>query len=376
MTAEPASRVIPPATAPNAAGGDGPSAGSAYQRVAGQLRGLIPLLGTGSAAALIERCYALLSQESLMFACGQRPGRASRLNADGTPFQFALTLGRPDPPLQFLAETGAPPSSSAERMSADRDRIRWLAGLCGADGFVPGVDALLDELVPPGDAELLADPAGAIWLGMSFPPAGRPSLKIYVNAKWGRMPSRWARLAAFCAHAGFPAGGREIRQVTGGELEPLGISLTVSATSAGGRVYLSGYGQPYSYYEMLGGIYGGPAFREHLRRYGTALLEEDYAYPTRSVVCSLGIRPGLPADFKVELCGHCAFGSDVQARARCAGWLRRSRSDLALYLSVVKVLSGGQLSTSGSPLHAYLGTGSGRGEPYSTFYFNPAAVAC
>jgi hypothetical protein len=349
---------------------------SAYQRIGGHLGTLIPVFGVESAGPLIERSYRLLCGESLMFPCGQRPGQPSRLNADGTPFQFALMLGPPRPALQFVAETGAPRSSNAQRIGEDRERIRTLAKLCGAGGRLPRIDELLDELAPPGDAKLLADTAGAMWLGMGFPPGQRPALKIYINMKWGDVRSRWGRLAAFLSYTTGTVGWREVRAVIGDELEPLGVSLVVSAAATSGRMYLSGYGKPYGYYETLGGIYAGAAFQEHVRRYGMALLGEDYAYPTRSVVCSLGIRPGLPADFKVEFCGHCVFENDVQAKARCAGWLQQSHPGLALYLWMVNLLSRGKPSGSAAALHSYLGTGSGRGGPYSTFYFNPAPVAC
>jgi hypothetical protein len=351
-----------------------PSVQSAYHHVAGQIAALIPFFGVQQARPLIERSYGLLCRESLAFPYGRRPSRPSRLNADGTPFQFSLTVGASRPPFQFVTDTGARCGSNAQRISADRDLIRELSVLCDADHSLPETYRLLDEIAPPSDAGLLAEEAGATWLGMSFSPGQRPRLKIYINVKWGDSVTRWARLAAFSGHLGAAACWAGARAVIGGELEPLGASLVIGARSTSGRIYLSGYGKPFSYYEKLARTFGGAVFQEHLRRYGEALLQGDYAYPTQSVVCSLGIRSGWPADFKVELCGHCAFDSDVEAKERCVELLQRLNLSTAHYLPVVDLLSQSQLSASGTRLHSYLGTGSGRGIPYSTFYFNPASV--
>ena len=43
-----------------------------------------------------------------------RGTRSSRLNLDGTPIQFALALGHPTVPLQFLSEAGNPDMSHSE----------------------------------------------------------------------------------------------------------------------------------------------------------------------------------------------------------------------------------------------------------------------
>jgi hypothetical protein len=64
----------------------------------------------------------------------------------------------------------------------------------------------------------------------------------------------------------------------------------------------------------------------------------------------------------------------VEAKERCVELLQRLNLSTAHYLPVVDLLSQSQLSASGTRLHSYLGTGSGRGIPYSTFYFNPASV--
>ena len=85
----------------------------------------------------------------------------------------------------------------------------------------------------------------------------------------------------------------------------------------------------------------------------------------------MGLQAGRLADIKVELCGHCAFDSDVQARDRCLEWLRDDPQAGAIYRRVVELLMGGSLSATQTTLHSYLGVGSRNDR---TFYFNPAAT--
>lgn|SRR5215469_695880 len=369
-----ARQVLPDSGEHHGTSGRGAAAESAYHHVADRLAALIPLLGLQEAHPLIERSYELLCHESLAFRYGRRPARPSRLNADGTPFQFSLTVCGSKPPLQFVADTCGPLATNAQRISSDRARIRALSALCGTDLSLPSIYGLLDEIVPPADPRLLAEGAGATWLGMSFSPDQGPRFKIYINIKWGDPETRWARLATFSACIGATACWHEARAILGDELEPLGVSLVIGPRSTSGRIYLSAYGKPFSYYEVLAGIFAGRAFEQHLCHFGAAFLQQDYGNPTQSVVCSLGIQSGQFADFKVELCGHCAFDSDVEAEARCVKLLQQLDMNTAYYLPVVTLLSQGRLSASRARLHAYLGTGSGGGYPYVTFYFNPAAV--
>ena len=346
---------------------------SLYQHVGERLAELIPLFGLRPVSATIARTYALLCRQSLDIPWGHRPAHASRLNADGTPFQFSLTLGAPALALQFLADTGPPTADAAQRLVAQRQCIRDLASLFGAQASLSRVSPWLDDLAPDDDPELLAADAGAIWIGAGFTPRRGARLKVYVNAKWGSASSRWARLAAFAGRLGVAEEWcRAQRWVSA--LEPLGVALIIGCdTPVSGRIYLSGYGRPLDDYEMLAGRFGGNASQRHLRQFGAALFADDCAYPTRSAVASFGLQPAGIADAKFEFCGHCAFDSDVQAATRCTRWLQQIGVDPAMYTQLVGLLSGGAPSDTEVGLHSYVGIGSRRDQLYSTFYFNPAA---
>jgi hypothetical protein len=342
-----------------------------YERVGACIETLIPALGLTDAGPLVMGSYELLCRDSVGATRGQRRPRASRLNADGTPFQVSLTLGAGGPRLGFLADAGIADRSASERLADDRERIRKLAEALGAERALAALEPLIGQMAPSGDRALLADHASAFWIGSAFAPA---TLKVYVNAKWGEMERRWARLDAFADYFAVRLAWRQVRGVVDGELEPLGVGLAAGPDAEiRGRVYLWGLGKPFAFLERVAGACDSSSFEVHVRRFCRTLLEEEYNHPARSVVCSFGVVSGRLADVKVELCAHCAFDGDVQASERCRAWLRADVASTTVYERVLAVLSGGALSETGAMLHAYVGIGSGNGEPKSTFYFNPLA---
>ncbi len=343
-----------------------------YEHIGDRLDELAVALGLESARATIAHSHELLCQDSAAYPRASRPPRRSTLNADGTPIQLSLTLGPSGPRLQFLSDVGAPQLSNSQRLATGRIRLRELAELFGARGALESIEPLIERMAPSRDPELLTYDAGAFWIGAGFSPKGESKLKIYINAKWGQEGTRWARLGDFADQLDAGAAWRDIRELVADQLDPLGVALGAGANGAiAGRIYLSGYGRAWSYLEALGGTCGGGAYQERLRHYGKTLLGEDYPYPTRSVVCSFGLLAGQLVDVKVELCGHCAFDSDLQAWERCLQWLGDDEHASATYMRVVEVLSGGSLSSSQTTLHSYVSLGSGQDH---TFYFNPAAT--
>jgi hypothetical protein len=360
------------ARAPSATRSPEASRASLYDVVDDRLAQLIDLLGLRRQAATIRDTYERLCRESLALPAGTRPLRWSRLNADGTPFQLALALGPGATPLQFLAETGPPLADNGARLVAAREAIEELAPRLGAARSLTATRTLLDMLAPPADVDLVADEAGAIWLGASFTPGRSPRLKVYVNLKWGKETSRWARLERFAASVGLAAAWERIKPLVVGRLEPLGLSLDLEADRPiAGRIYLSGYGRSVREYELLVGACD-PALNSRLQRYCAILLGDDRRRPTRSAVFSFGGQTGSRPDYKLELCAHCALASDVEARERSLAWLEDIGVSPALYLGALDVLSDGPLSRAATELHVYLGVGTRQGATYSTFYLNPA----
>lgn len=346
---------------------------SLHDRLERQLERLAGVVGiVAEQRRVLSRACELLCAEAGAYPAGGHPLRRSTLNADGTPVQLSLTVREKLARVQILSDAGPPRLSGEERMFAARACAEELARLFGARRELSDAAALLEAIAPARDPELLADSAGALWVGAGFAPGCDPTLKLYANARWGEEGGRWERLERFAAAFGAREGWEHARCLVGSEVSPLGAALAARAGAPTvGRIYLGGYGRNWDRLAALAGeCVGGGVFASRVRRCARELLAAEYPHPSRSVVVSLGVRAGRLADVKVELCGHCAFDSDLQARERCERWLADDRDASALYGRVVSILSGDTLCGTRATLHSYVGIGSS-GE--RTFYFNPAA---
>jgi hypothetical protein len=349
---------------------------SLYDYVCAQLNHLIPRFGLDDSQAIILQCYKAICRESLSIPLGRRPPEFSRINTDGTPFQFALSLGSWRPSLQFLGEVGVPGSSTADRIALTRGRLRTLASIFSVHSSLLEAWDILDRIASPGDSELLADYAGAYWIGVSFPRGDRPQLTIYVNMKWGSEQGRWARLIEFSSCFGILAHWQETEKLLRIATQPLGVAVTLSAdNSLIGRIYVSAYGNQLVYYEQLIELVANKAFLPVFREYSEILLGEERQFPTRSVVCSFGIGSGAQPDFKFELCGHCLFANDKAGAKKCVQWLRHRNVDTAAYLDSIEMLSEGHLSETRVDQHCFVGLGCRRGETYSSIYLKPTTTS-
>jgi hypothetical protein len=345
---------------------------SLYDYVSAQLTALIPQFGLEEQRAHIMRTYEIICRESLAIPLGRRPPEFSRINADGTPFQLSLSLGSQRPPLQFLSEAGVPGSSNAYRMMLSKERISALATLLHTNERIPEVYNLLERLAPARDPELLADSTGAFWIGASFSSEAKPKLRIYVNSKWGSEERRWERLNSFVSHFSGIDRWHKIEKVLAFRTKPLGMALTLGrGVSLSGRVYVSAYGNPLTYYEYLIQSAVNEECCSLFRNFTETFLGEERQYPTKSVVCSFGFDSQTDPDFKFELCGHCIFTSDIQAKEKCLAWLKYLNLDLTTYLLVLEVLSEGRLRETNADLHCYVGFGLKHGEAYSSIYLKP-----
>jgi hypothetical protein len=341
-----------------------------YGALKDRLLALIPRFGVEQEQRRILACYDLIGRESLALEIRRRAPELSRINSDGTPFQFSLSLapGR-KAALQFLSEAGVPGSSMAERIAISVERIQALGEELDLIPELRSVCALLARVAPAGDRALLANPSGVYWIGLSFPPDHPPALTIYVNAKWGSELDQWKRMGAFAAQFGGTLPD-EVRP----HMTPLGMSLTLEhGIKASGRVYAAAYGLPVEYYRGLFLANCGPALAPHFDAYVDATLGPDRQYPTRSSVCSLEFNGGGQIGTKFELCAHCAFSSDAMAVARCDAWLRDQGMDSGLYRDTATLLAGArELPEDRRPeLHSYSGVGVRRGRPYASIYLNP-----
>jgi hypothetical protein len=351
-----------------------------YDYVGDQIAALIPRFSLESWQPQILQIYEDICRDSLAFPLGTKPTRFSRINQDGTPFQYAVTLGSPLHSLQFISEAslsgleGIGPSG-AERLRVNRECINIVARRLKADEALSGIARLLDGLAPATNVDLLADPAGAFWIGVAFTALREPQVRIYTNASWGSETDRWRRLRRFASTFGALASWQEIERRLAHDMKPLGTAITIGGKSPPtGRIYLTSFGKRTGYYEELAEATSGASFKHVLQQFVKCMLGDDYLYPTQTAVCSYGFGAGAGLDFKFELCAHCLFVSDIEAESRLRSWFSMASMDPADYVDLLDILAEGQLSRTAPELHCYMGVGLKQGSPYSTIYLKPKIV--
>jgi hypothetical protein len=346
-----------------------------FDDVAGRLQRLIGRFELDAQRASISRCYQTLCGESLRSSAWPNGAGFSRINADGTPFQFAVTLAPQAAALQFLGEAGSAALSGAERLQHNRERMAQIADALDCRTSLPLVDDIIRTLAPASDPELLADPAGALWVGVGFAREAQPQVKVYLNAAWSRPARMWANLRRFAAYFAASARWEAVERLVGDSLRPLGMAIRFRADEAPtGRIYLTGFGQLLSFYARLLHESENADLARSLARISPVLLENEHEYPTASVVCSFGLHVRGAFDAKVEFCGHCLFPSDAEAARRLRRGLHVTGIDSAAYDDMVDVLGDSDLSEQRVDLHGHVGLGSCDGRPYASIYLKPAYV--
>lgn len=324
----------------------------------------------------VRQAYEMLCSESLAIPLGQRPPEFSRINEDGTPFQYALTMGSGRPsPLQFLSEAGIPGSSMIDRVSLSRQRILGLCAMIGAAARTEELSNLLDRVAPATDFELLAENAGAFWLGVRFSADKPTRLIVYINGKWGDADARWGRLNEFAASVGAREQWGAMETLLSRGMKPLGMALTVSGDDPiKGRIYASAYGKPLVFYERVVQSLSGTRFCPLFGQFAEIMLGDERQYPTRSAVCSFGLNPQAGPDFKFELCGHCMFTSDTDAIAKCTRWLTLLDANPAHYQHVLEVIAHRLPNTTHTDVHSYVGFGWKGNDVYGSIYLKPQVI--
>jgi hypothetical protein len=347
---------------------------SGYAYIGSQIAALVDRFRLDAARSQILQTYEGICRDSLAFPRDTRPLLFSRINHDGTPIQYAATLGSSHRTLQFLGEAGSLGMTGLERMRANRKCISTVAQRLGALEALSSASHFLDALAPETDPDLLADHGGAYWVGAAFTAGSEPHLRVYINARWGKVQDQWKRLSSFAEHFD-RSRWQDIATMLALDMQPLGTAITLRRdTFPSGRIYLSAYGRSMPFYEELANRYGGENFMREIEIFGRCMLGEDYLYPTQTAVCSFGFDENTIPDFKFELCAHCLFTSDVEAAARLTSWFETAHLDASDYWDMLDILSEGYLGKKTNDMHCYVGLGLRRGRPYGTIYLKPRLI--
>ena len=316
----------------------------------------------------IRRCFDMVCADSL------RPGAGwSSLNIDGTPVQFALSLVKGQrPAFEFIGEAFRSGMAYAERRGSGLESMARLAETIGVKtelNIVRSHLAALGDDRTAGDCE---DPAGAFWLGAAFESAGSASMTIYANARRGTEAARWKRLAEFAGSIADADWPRVFAIAEAGDFKPLGAGARIRKERRPDlRVYFAAYGvKLQDYRRMYCEAGAGEPFDNALTVFFETALGEDAAFPTRSAVFSFGSNGDGEWAPKLELCGHCAWRTDDEAKMLCGTWLERMGMDADVYRDAVRILTDDERRQQAG-VHAYVGVGMRRDQPYASIYLNP-----
>jgi hypothetical protein len=344
-----------------------------YDYVGVQLEDLVSRFELGSKEAQIRQAYETLCRESLDIPMGQRPPAFSRINEDGTPFQYALTLapGRPSP-LQFLSEAGHPGSSVIDRAVLSRERIASLCRLLATEEQEQQLRSVLDRMNPFPAFEFETDHAGTFWIGIRFSSDSQAHLTVYINGKWGNGAACWTRATEFAECLGARDVWLGIEPVLTEGMGPLGFAFTVSrGRPITGRIYARSYGKPVAFFERVVQALNQPGVEKVLHQFVEIMIGEERQYPVRSAVCSVGLQKQCKPDFKLEFCAHCMFADDMQAVAHCSRWLDATNTEAFRYHQLLEVIAPKGFCSNGSHLHSFVGFGWRDQELYTSIYVKP-----
>lgn len=344
----------------------------AFDRVAEQLDALVSAFGLDAQSSLIRDVYAVLACRSLNFPVGMRPLLPSRLNADGTPIQFATVVGAGQFGLRFVADPGPLDGEPHLRVAHGYKAMREVAELIGAQAELDRAIPLLEELAPENSLALRSDPAGAFWIGAAFATGAAPRLRVYVNGTWGSGAEQRDRLHIFAAHfqRGFEWDHLAVQLPSA--LAPLGLALTVTPREQSlGAIYLRAFGLRISDYARLAFASSDKSDADRILAFGKALFGKGTAFPTPTAALSFnfGPAPGLRAE--LEYCAHCLYQDDGLAQESLERLLVREGIDASPYTTLLRILSPPWGQTRPPHRHAFIGTHAKSGGTTYTIYMTP-----
>ena len=345
---------------------------TAFEHVSEQLGVLAGTFDVGDRAELIGAVHTAICRRSLTFPLGGRPAAPSRLNADGSPVQFATVVGAGTRTLRFVGDPGPLDGDGRGRMHEAYGVMGYVAELIGAAGELGHVRPLLEEFAPADARPLRADPAGAFWVGAAFSPSSAPRMRVYVNGSWGGAATRIARIDRFAAQFGCSQVWHELGPRLPTALAPLGFAVTLGpSVPLRGSVYLRAFGVRLAEYEALARTASGEADADKLRAFGRAILRNDAARPTSSAVLSFTFGSGSLLATELEYCAHCLFADDFEAQDVLEDMFAAAALDPSPYRALITAL-GPRAARPGPPrFHAFVGASAKATAAAYTVYVNP-----
>lgn len=346
--------------------------GSARAHVRTQLAALVEAFALEAQRPDILAVHDAIFRQSLDFPLDARPPGASRLTEDGTPIQFATAVGAHRPSLRFVGDAGPLGAGGVRRMRRARAAIDEVAGILGVEAALDSIRTLLEALAPENARAVIADPAGAFWIGAAFAPEAAAQMRIYLNGTPGSEVQRRARMRAFAAQFDKSREWEATEVHLPAALSPLGMALTLTpGRETKGALYWRAFGLRLDDYAALARRVAGAPSAEAIQAFGAALLGENARYPTASAVLSFGFGAAAGLAVELEFCGHCLFRDDAEARCRLLELFSATGVDPAPYLSLASHLLSGAPQVGALRVHSFVGLDAKSAGPAFTVYMKP-----
>lgn len=316
--------------------------------------------------------FELLTRESLTMPVGTAP-RFSGICADGTPWQFCVSLGAaPLRGVRYLTEIGAPGAAMSDRVALARRRLDEAISLVGLPQQAAEVIAALFGLLPQA-SDGLDGLFGAVWIGVGTDAAGELGLRLYANNEWGSELARWQRLSSALRSLRAAGFGRLLRSHVADITQffsPSGLACSLASQPAL-KLYLRPRLSPW---QACARLTRNPAFRlpgDFLAAVESATGIEFATAPARMLLLSVGAAAnGDRPDLKVDLNGQHLFGSETAPQPvveRLAAKLGIDASPYRRLLDVVQATA----PPGHAPVHDYIGVGGGAGGLRLNVYLRP-----
>ena len=296
-----------------------------------------------------------LTGESLSLPAGGDRPRFSGICRDGTPWQFCATLGAGATSVRYLTEVGVPGSPLSDRLALSSERLDEVLGLLG----YPNSSRVAKDAVfalAPRDVDL----AAGVWVAVAYTAGDQCRLRLYANNGWGDLTERWLRLIRCLEAIGGAGFGQALRphlSVLTEAFSPAGFAVTLPHEPTLCKLYLRPLGARWTECrEVVHLVLGarGDAFLGTLEAALGCRLE---SLPGKALVLSVaGPATGGELDVKLDLCGHCVFPTDREARRTVRDLARGYGLDAAPYDRHLREL--GAARRGWRDLHAFVGIGA------------------
>jgi hypothetical protein len=232
---------------------------------------------------LLRYAVSTITDDAVAGSPGTPSPNFSDINGNGVPCQFSVSVGSPAPSLRFLGEVIKPGLPMPRRLALSSIRLQELLTLLELRSSSEAINGLFALLLPPDANDVLRWRMG-IWFAITARPGAPIGLRVYLNQRWGEIPTRYERFARFFATFGRRNDLQrwsEIAPVVARAGIPFGIAFDILPAGIGQfKIYFANRNSSRHYWHMLLSSVGLAGAAPLVERFAGALhVEIDDAPP-------------------------------------------------------------------------------------------------